>query len=1299
MNEERFYNKLLFGLSIITLLFFIYGFLKEINIGHPVLYSLLSAALLFKILKAIFEWYHFIGLRNIKQLYNSTDTHQSYTVDIFTTACPGEPFKMIEETLTAMVNIDYPHQNYLCDEGNDPKLYQLCKKLGVHHVARPTHENAKAGNINYALDQSNGDISVILDPDHVPSPDFLNNILHHFKDPIIGYVQVVQAYKNQYESMVARAAAEQTYLFYGPLMQAMNEYGTVQAIGANCTFRRSALESIGGHAPGLTEDMHTAMLLHAKGWKSVFVPEIVSQGLVPTSLSAFYQQQLKWSRGTFDLWLNLYPRLFKNFTWRQKIHYGFLPIFYLFGFITLIDIGVPIYSLFTGDYPWIIDPLIFFYYAIPFILSSLLYRLYSQKWLYSSEEKGLHVLGGILRSGSWWIYILGFVYTLFNIKVPYLPTPKTHTNKYEFLLALPNLVVAVISIIATIYGLQRDWQPYSFLMAGFALTNGIIFFIAFISSQSILIFALRRMWRNWAANILHVKWQFSYVKLNKQASPIVVSILIIISIILVSSISRNSLKDLYNKNKSPLYSEQSKGIYTGIYLPTVDESLSLDPVFHTEELSQHQWSIISTYLSWNNPSMPISLWNNIIEHGSIPMITWEPFIEGLPHLDNHPELRTNRKLFFHISEGYFDDYIDQVAVSIRNLDAPVFLRFAHEMNNPMYPWSSSGGNSPEEYTLAWKYIHDRFEMHGVQNVSWVWNPWALEDMEDYFPYGENQSITQYVDWIGLTALNYGKASEDGKQRTFREIYEPFKSQIDSLSLNLPIMLAEYGSTSYGLDPAEWNNESISNIKNDYPEINAIVYFYSNHDKNWITNWRPDAGGLYVDWTFDLSKITVSLNTLGKPLAKGLHSNQRIAPITKTPSITGSFGNFQWLVNGEPFYLKGVCYNPGHDWREGFYPLTRKQLEHDFEQIKAMGANTIRRYEPSIYDYNIFNIAAEQDLKIMYGFWFDPAIDYYHDDKAVREYEKSVLDYVQKYKDQKTIIAWNIGNETWGLLKKYYSKPHLNLVRRAYLEFLEGLAQKIHLIDPNRPVFSSEEHDTYRLLAAVQDFQKHAPSIDVLGVNSYYEQNIQALQSVFNEYDTLRPYALTEFGPKGYWSKEFGDYRNGNLLIELSSLSKGNWYEKQWKEYIAFNQGYNLGGIAYSWRDRYEGTATWFGITDMKGRLKPAYYNLQNTWKEDHSLPYHFPEIHIVGHWYAINPGETLWLTAATVNDYKGELKYEWEVYEDESWGKCMELVQSRLNGQYIELRMPMKKSNYRVYVHATDSVGNVITASRPLLYN
>jgi cellulose synthase (UDP-forming) len=181
-------------------------------------------------------------------------------------------------------------------------------------VTRKEKKFAKAGNINHALKLAHGQIAVVLDPDHDPSPYLLERTLGYFEDPAVGFVQSVQAYGNQNDSFVAKAAAQQSYHFYGPFMTGTNTHGTTQAIGANCVFRRAALDSIGGHAAGLAEDMHTAMRLYAQGWQSVYVPEILTRGLTPSTLTAFYKQQLKWACGTFDLLFQEYPKLFRSFT-------------------------------------------------------------------------------------------------------------------------------------------------------------------------------------------------------------------------------------------------------------------------------------------------------------------------------------------------------------------------------------------------------------------------------------------------------------------------------------------------------------------------------------------------------------------------------------------------------------------------------------------------------------------------------------------------------------------------------------------------------------------------------------------------------------------------------------------------------------------------------------------------------------------------------------------------------------------------------------------------------------------------
>src|SRR5688572_26126906 len=426
--------------GIISMTAFIAWFASPSHAGYAPIFWLLTLALIFKLVKMLHEWYHYWS-PSVPAKPVST---REWKVDMLTTACPGEPKSMIIRTLKAMQAVTYPHTSYLCDEGDDPELKQVCADLGVIHVTRVVKVDAKAGNINNALKQASGEICVVLDPDHVPVPEFLDRVLPYFENDEIGFVQCVQAYGNQDESLIARGAAEQTYHFYGPMMMCMNSYGTVQAIGANCTFRRTALDSIGGHAAGLSEDMHTAMQLHAKGWKSVYVPEALSRGLVPATLSAYYKQQLKWSRGTFELLFRTFPQLKKNFTWRQKIHYFTIPLYFLFGLINLIDIAIPLLALGLAEVPWEVNLALFGLYFLPLCGISLIVRLYAQRWLLEKHERGFHFAGGILRMATWWIFFIGFVYTIFKIKVPYIPTPKEDEHQNYVRLSMPNLITLIV---------------------------------------------------------------------------------------------------------------------------------------------------------------------------------------------------------------------------------------------------------------------------------------------------------------------------------------------------------------------------------------------------------------------------------------------------------------------------------------------------------------------------------------------------------------------------------------------------------------------------------------------------------------------------------------------------------------------------------------------------------------------------------------------------------------------------------------------------------------------------------------
>ncbi len=1264
--------------GMLSMVLFILWFVNPEHVGWQPIYWLLTLALFFKLGKMIHEWYHYWSV-SIPPAPLSTKV---WKVDVLTTACPGEPQEMIIRTLKAMVKIKYPHTNYLCDEGDDQILKNICNELGVIHVTRKEKIDAKAGNINNALKQATGDICVVLDPDHQPIEEFLDRVLPYFEDDKIGFVQCVQGYSNQSESFIAKGAAEQTYHFYGPMMMSMNTYGTVQAIGANCTFRRKALDSIGGHAAGLSEDMHTAMQLHAKGWKSLYIPEVLTRGLVPATLSAYYKQQLKWSRGTFELLFRTYPILFKKFTWRQKIHYLTIPMYFLLGLVNFIDILIPLLALCFAQVPWEINLGDFALFFFPLCGLSLIIRLYAQRWLLEKHEIGFHMAGGLLRTASWWIFLIGFLYTIFKIKVPYIPTPKEEAHQNYWKLSIPNISVLIICVAAVSYGLSIDWTPYSIAMAFYCLINAaMLAFIVVISQQSILL-SINKFVKKIpvvyyflkGVEKIILKTQNVIYKLLKNS---LTAMLLAISLIFVGYNNQ-----VLKTNGSIIFKEKEfGGFYFG--MPFLKKENDFKTIESLEKSFSNTCDIVSFDESWGkkNESFPENLLERIKEHGSIPMINWQP------DFNSYPE---NYKVFRAITWGIYDSYLKNCAASLRKFKGPVFINFASGFDNPDNSWSVIGNNTPEEFIKAWQHIYIYFNELGISNVTWVWCP-NYPSSTYYYP------GSKFVDWIGVSCLNYGKNLRDKNWVSFSELYQPFKKTL--CTFQKPIMLLEFGTIA-GENQSLWLNSALIDIKNRHHEIRSLII--RNDQKSIIKHDKRTADTSLFTVNFVI-KTPETLKTLAtnfkkepfskKPFFKNYPENTKSEYGTyKSKFINGAPGKFKLISNGKPYYIIGVAYNTAHDWRDGNMPLTRRQVEKDFEKIKAMGANTIRRYDNGFYDKNVLHIAKEYDLKVMYGFWFDPQIDYYRDTLRVKEYIKNVEEKVMAYKDYPSILSWSLGNETWGLLKNTYSKPYLVQVRNSYIKLIELLSKRVHELDPNHPIFIGIEHLDYELPGELAVCHDCLPSIDVIGINSYYREQISELNKVTHQFDSLRPYLISEFGPRGYWDSDKNRILKSQL-IEDSETEKANWYKHQWINYVVAFKGYNIGGFAYCWHDRMEGTYTWFGLTDYKGRLKPSYYALKEVWTKEKQEPIPQFDIKPTG----IKGDKQYSYTAISRSGKKDDFTYEWYLHKDEYLNlERINNVEYSSDGCSVKVKVPDDSLGYRLYLYVSDNKGNVSTSSVPI---
>jgi cellulose synthase (UDP-forming) len=392
------------------------------HINQPLLFALLSLATWYGIFRMMVGWYNAFHIEQPPEV----TAPDGLSVAIFITSSPGEPLGMFERTLEAARAIDYPHVTYLLDDTRDPRFAELAREKEAIHLELIGIPGAKAGKINAALARTSEELILVLDPDHIPFPNFLHRVLGFFTDPEVGFVQVSQAYHNAGESFVARAAAEQTFAFYGPILQGMNGTGTAVAIGANCTFRRKALQSIGGHGIGLAEDLVTAIRLHAAGWRSVYVPEIVSRGLVPADLGSFVKQQLKWSRGVHEVLFRDYPRLFRKLTGHQRISYFMIGSYYFVGMTSLIYFTIPLLYLWLGQNPAAILISEYVKHVLPVGVFGVLIYLLTNLWLCDpTRERGIHWRGTLLKVGIWNIHLMGLVLAVARVPVPYIPTEKS----------------------------------------------------------------------------------------------------------------------------------------------------------------------------------------------------------------------------------------------------------------------------------------------------------------------------------------------------------------------------------------------------------------------------------------------------------------------------------------------------------------------------------------------------------------------------------------------------------------------------------------------------------------------------------------------------------------------------------------------------------------------------------------------------------------------------------------------------------------------------------------------------------
>lgn len=281
-----------------------------------------------------------------------------------------EPVELAERTLAAAKELVYDGQIdlWLLDEGDDPAVKAMCRRLGVNHFTRRgvAHWNqergafrakTKHGNYNAWLDQHGAgyDFWVSVDTDHVPHPEMVQRLLGYFRDPDVAFVVGPQVYGN-YDNFVTKASESQQYLFHSVLQRAGNRSGRSMFVGTNNAVRISALNDIGGLTDSITEDAATSLSWHGRRnpqtgqrWRSVYTPDVLAVGEGPSTWGDYFTQQGRWARGTNELVVRGWLRRLSRLPLGAGLHYLLLMSYYPLAAVSWVigNLNVLIY-LVTG---------------------------------------------------------------------------------------------------------------------------------------------------------------------------------------------------------------------------------------------------------------------------------------------------------------------------------------------------------------------------------------------------------------------------------------------------------------------------------------------------------------------------------------------------------------------------------------------------------------------------------------------------------------------------------------------------------------------------------------------------------------------------------------------------------------------------------------------------------------------------------------------------------------------------------------------------------------------------------------
>lgn len=334
-----------------------------------------------------------------------------------------------QRLIDAVCKMEYPKEKIeiqVLDDSDDEtselvqRVVQRYRHEGydINIVRREHRIGYKAGALQNGLKSAKGEFIAIFDADFIPPTNFLKKALPYFANSKIGLVQCRWGHINETYSVLTGAQAVSLDLHFLVEQKAksishlfMNFNGTAGMWRASCI-----MDSGGWHTRTLVEDLDLSYRAQMRGWKCIFVEDIIVRGELPVQMNAAKRQQFRWAKGSVQVASKLLMKI---------IGQGGIPL----------DTKIQVFVQLTKH---IINPLFLIQFLIFPVLLALNYEIQATAWS--------AVLGIIIY------LILGPVTYVFMIRKIWGKNWKNKTLQYLFLILFAS-GISINNSVAVIDGM------------------------------------------------------------------------------------------------------------------------------------------------------------------------------------------------------------------------------------------------------------------------------------------------------------------------------------------------------------------------------------------------------------------------------------------------------------------------------------------------------------------------------------------------------------------------------------------------------------------------------------------------------------------------------------------------------------------------------------------------------------------------------------------------------------------------------------------------------------------------------